>query len=381
MNVGEQSLALHKKYGGKIGIAPKMEVNTKADLGLVYTPGVGHVCSEIAEHPELVHALTLKKNTIAVISDGSAVLGLGNIGPHAAIPVMEGKALLFKKMAGLDAFPICIDTQDTEELIRTIENIAPVFGGINLEDISAPRCFEIERRLRERLSIPVVHDDQHGTAVVVLAGLINALQLRGADIVDAHIVINGAGAAGTSVAELLHAAGAKHLLMLDSQGILHAGREDLNEEKKALLRFTNREGKQGNLRDALRGADVFIGVSKGNLLTREDIATMQKNPLVFALANPIPEILPEEAKAGGAFITATGRSDFPNQMNNALVFPGLFLGALTHGIRLVTEEHFLVVAKALASYVTTPDRDHILPDVLDGGVAAHVAAAMGTTLN
>lgn len=375
MNVGEQALQLHREHGGKIGLQPKVDIRTKEDLGLVYTPGVGHVSSYIAAHPEAARTHTLKKNTIAVISDGSAVLGLGNIGAEAAIPVMEGKALLFKQMAGLDAFPICIRTQDTEELIQTILNIAPVFGGINLEDISAPRCFEVERRVQEALDIPVVHDDQHGTAVVVLAGLLNALKLRDLPLSEARIVINGAGAAGTAIAELLVAAGAKQLLMLDSQGLIHAGRTDLNEEKQRLLAFSNPEGRSGSVQDALRDSHVFIGVSKGNLLTREDIRTMASDPLVFALANPTPEILPEEAKAGGAYITATGRSDFANQMNNALVFPGLFKGALEHGIVRITEEHFLKAAYALAAY-QTPSREQILPDVLDMGVAPHIAAAL-----
>ena len=367
---------MHKRYHGKVEVRPKMDITTKEDLARVYTPGVAAVSSAIAGDAGLAREYTLKHNTVAVISDGSAVLGLGNIGAEGAIPVMEGKAILFKSLADIDAFPICIRTQDTEELIRTIINIAPVFGGINLEDISAPRCFEVERRVQEALDIPVVHDDQHGTAVVALAGLINAMKLRGTELSDAKIVINGAGAAGTAIAELLYAAGAKHLLLLDSQGIISSSRADLNDEKKKLLEYTNKDGLSGNLQDALKGADIFIGVSKGNLMTRNDVQLMNKDPIICAMANPTPEIMPDEAKAGGAFIIATGRSDFANQMNNALVFPGLFKGALMHGLRSINETHFLKAARALASYVKNPTREQILPDVLDKGVAGHIASAM-----
>lgn len=375
-SVNEQAEKLHQQYHGKIAMIPKINVTSKEDLALVYTPGVGHVSSLIAEDPSLAKTYTLKNNTVAVISDGSAVLGLGNIGAEAAIPVMEGKALLFKSLADIDAFPICIRTQDTEELIQTIINIAPVFGGINLEDISAPRCFEIERRLQEVLDIPIVHDDQHGTAIVVLAGLTNALKLKGTALADVRIVINGAGAAGTAIAELLHEAGAQHILLVDSRGIIAPSREDLNDEKKALLQWSNAEQLSGSLQDALKGADVFIGVSKGNLLTREDVRSMAKDPIICAMANPTPEIMPDEAKAGGAFIVATGRSDFPNQMNNALVFPGLFKGALRHGHTKMTNTHFLKVARALAEYVEQPRVDYILPDVLDKGVSEHIANAL-----
>lgn len=376
MNINEQAAELHKQHHGKIEVRAKVTVSSKEDLALVYTPGVGHISSLIAEDPALAREYTLKHNTVAVISDGSAVLGLGNIGAEGAIPVMEGKALLFKELADIDAFPICIRTQDTEELVQTIINIAPVFGGINLEDIAAPRCFEVERRVQEALDIPVVHDDQHGTAVVVLAGLINALQLRGSSLESVRIVINGAGAAGTAIAELLHEAGAKHILLLDSKGIIAASRDDLNDEKRALLAFTNAENQSGTLKDALQNADVFIGVSKGNLMNRDDVATMAKDPIICAMANPVPEIFPEEALAGGAFIVATGRSDFPNQMNNALVFPGLFKGALEHNLRKLDNSHFLRAARALAGYIETPTRDRILPDVLDKNVAAHIAKAM-----
>lgn len=375
-NYGQEALDMHKRYHGKVEVRPKMDITTKEDLARVYTPGVAAVSSAIAGDAGLAREYTLKHNTVAVISDGSAVLGLGNIGAEGAIPVMEGKAILFKSLADIDAFPICIRTQDTEELIRTIINIAPVFGGINLEDISAPRCFEVERRVQEALDIPVVHDDQHGTAVVALAGLINAMKLRGTELSDAKIVINGAGAAGTAIAELLYAAGAKHLLLLDSQGIISSSRADLNDEKKKLLEYTNKDGLSGNLQDALKGADIFIGVSKGNLMTRNDVQLMNKDPIICAMANPTPEIMPDEAKAGGAFIIATGRSDFANQMNNALVFPGLFKGALMHGLRSINETHFLKAARALASYVKNPTREQILPDVLDKGVAGHIASAM-----
>lgn len=374
--VNERAAALHKEHHGKIEVTPKISVQTKEDLALVYTPGVGHVSSLLAEDPSLAREYTLKRNTVAVVSDGSAVLGLGNIGAEAAIPVMEGKALLFKEMAGIDAFPICLRTQDTEEIIQTIINIAPVFGGINLEDISAPRCFEIERRLQEVLDIPVVHDDQHGTAVVVLAGLLNALKLRELSLEEAHIVINGAGAAGSAIAELLHEAGAQHLLVLDSKGIISADRRDLNDEKRRLLEFSNAEGRNGSLEDALEGAHIFIGVSKGNLMTAQDVQRMAKDPIICALANPTPEIMPEEAKAGGAFIVATGRSDFPNQMNNALVFPGLFKGALQHGIKTITNKQFLQAAYALAAYVSEPTVDFIVPDVLDKDVAQAIADAL-----
>lgn len=374
-NTNERAAELHKKYHGKIEVRPKMDITTKEDLALVYTPGVGHVSSLIAADPKLAREYTLKHNTVAVISDGSAVLGLGNIGAEGAIPVMEGKALLFKALADIDAFPICIRTQDTDELVQTILNIAPVFGGINLEDISAPRCFEVERRVQEALDIPVVHDDQHGTAVVALAGIMNALTLRGGSLETARVVINGAGAAGTAIAELLHAAGVRHLVLLDSKGIIGPARTDLNDEKKKLLEYTNTDGLGGNLQDALRDADIFIGVSTANIMTRDDVQLMAKDPIVFAMANPIPEIMPDEAKAGGAFIVGTGRSDFPNQLNNALVFPGLFKGALIHGLTRINETHFLKAAKALASYIE-PTREQILPDVLDKGVAGHIAAAM-----
>jgi len=375
-NYGELALELHKKYHGKVAISSKTPINTKDDLSTVYTPGVGQVCLEIQKNPSLAREYTLKRNMVAVISDGTAVLGLGNLGALAAIPVMEGKAILFKELADVDAFPICVDTQDTEEFIRTVKNIAPVFGGINLEDIAAPRCFEIERRLADMLDIPVVHDDQKGTAVVVLAGLINALKVTGKKKEEVKIIINGAGAAGISVARLLMSYGFAHVVVCDSQGAIHAGRENLNEEKIELAAMTNKEQEQGTLEHVIVGKDIFIGLSKGNLLTAAHVKTMNTDPIIFALANPTPEIFPETAKEGGAAIIATGRSDFPNQVNNALSFPGLFRGALDHGIRVITDVQFMKAAEAIAGCVTNPHTDMILPDVLDKTVARKVADAL-----
>jgi len=379
-DVNKKSLALHKKYGGKIEINGKVSVKDRNDLSLVYTPGVGQVSLEIAKNQKKVYEYTIKKNTIAVVSDGSAVLGLGNLGAKAAIPVMEGKALLFKEFAGVDAFPICLDTQDTEEIIKTVKNIAPVFGGINLEDISAPRCFEIEKRLRAELDIPVMHDDQHGTSMVVLAGLINALNVRGLKKENAKVLINGAGSAGTAISKILVNYGFKRIILCDSRGIVSESRKDLNKEKIELLEFIkSRSGGyekiEGVLLDAIKNRDIFIGVSKAGVLTEEMVKLMNKDPIIFALANPVPEIMPDLAKKSGAFIVATGRSDFPNQLNNVLGFPGIFRGAIDNKIGQFKEEMFVQGAKNLAKCVSKPTRDNLLPKPFDRRIVKEVAKA------
>lgn len=378
----QASLDLHRKFKGKIGIDAKMPVKSKDDLATVYSPGVAAPCEAIAKDPEAAYTYTIKSNTVAVISDGSAVLGLGNIGALAAIPVMEGKAMLFKKFAGIDAFPICLATQDTDEIVRTIRNIAPVFGGINLEDFAAPRSFEIEERLQD-LGIPVFHDDQHGTAIVVLAALINAAKVLKKDINSLNIVINGAGAAGVAIAKLLKGVGTKdpvisvkNIILCDRKGILHRSRIDLNDAKLATLAFSNNNNVQGTLLDALNGADVFIGVSEGNLLKAADIERMAKDPVVLALANPTPEIMPEEALKGGAAIVGTGRSDMPNQVNNVLGFPGIFRGALDARAKTITNAMKLAAALAIAKCVKRPSREHIIPASLDQKVAKAVAKAV-----
>lgn len=367
-DVYTRSLELHKKHGGKIEIANKVPLENKEDLSLSYTPGVAEVSREISNDKKLAYDYTLKKNTVAIVSDGSAILGLGNLGPESAIPVMEGKAVLFKRFANIDAFPICLNTQNVEEIIATIKNIEPVFGGINLEDISAPRCFEIETRLRKELSIPVMHDDQHGTAVVVLAGLINSIKLRGTKKEEARVVLSGAGAAGTAIVKLLTLYGFRNFIVCDSVGIIYENRGDMNPEKTLLAQITNKEKIGGSLADALKNADIFIGVSKPGVLTTEMIKTMANNPIIFALANPTPEIMPEEAKSAGAFIVATGRSDFPNQINNSLAFPGIFRGALDNRISQFRESMFIDAAIALAEYVKNPTPDQVLPDPFDLGV-------------
>ena len=372
-DISKRALALHKKLGGKIRIVPAVPVRNRADLSLVYTPGVAAVSTYVAHHPEKVREYTMKGRTIAIISDGSAVLGLGNIGPLGALPVMEGKAALFKTFAGVDAMPIVLSTQDTDAIVNTIVNIAPTFGGINLEDISAPRCFEIERRLIEALDIPVMHDDQHGTAIVVLAGLINAFKVTGRKIEKTKIVISGAGAAGTAIAKLLKLAGAGDIIALDSKGIIGPWRNDLNAHKQELVGLTKSHSAAGGLSDALTGADVFIGVSGPNLATAEDIRLMNTRAIVFALANPTPEIMPDEAKRGGAAIIATGRSDFPNQINNSLAFPGIFRGALDHNVRRITDEMKLKAAKAIAGLVKKPIATKIVPDMFDKKVPLAVA--------
>ncbi|MFZ2193199.1 MAG: NADP-dependent malic enzyme [Candidatus Moraniibacteriota bacterium] len=369
----QNSIQLSKKLGGKIEIISKIKL-TKKTLPVLYTPGVAELSKAIAKDKKLSKVYTMRKNTVAVVSDGSAVLGLGNIGPEAALPVMEGKALLFKELAGVDAIPIVLATQDIEELIKTIKYLAPTFGGINLEDISAPRCFEIEERLKSELDIPVFHDDQHGTAIVVLAGLINALKVAKKDLAKIKIVISGTGAAGVAIAKLLIKAGAKHIVMLDRIGIIYKERSGgLNGSKMEIAKITNPENVQGNVRDALTGADVFIGVSAPNILTEEDISKMNKKSIVFAMANPIPEIMPERARAGGAFIVATGRSDFPNQLNNVLAFPGIFRGVFDNNTKVITDNHKIKVAEAIASLIKKPTSGKIIPEALDLRVAKIVA--------
>ncbi len=372
-DVSKKALALHKKLGGKLRINPAAPIKNRNDLSLVYTPGVGVVSTFVAKNPAKARDYTMKGRTIAVISDGSAVLGLGNIGPLGALPVMEGKAALFKTFADLDAVPIVLDTQNPDEIVETIVRIAPAFGGINLEDFAAPQCFDIERRLIERLNIPVMHDDQHGTAIVVLAGIVNALKVVKKKIDAARIVISGAGAAGTAIAYLLRRAGAKHILVLDSKGIIGIHRTDLSRHKMELAGFTNPEDYAGGLRDALTNADVLIGVSGPGLAKASDIKLMAKSAIVFALANPTPEIFPDEAKKGGAVIIATGRSDFPNQLNNALAFPGIFRGAIDHRVTRITEAMKLNAAHALAALIPKPTAEKILPDMFDKRVAKAVA--------
>lgn len=367
------SLTLSKKIGGKIEIRSKMKLSKKM-LPVLYTPGVAEVSKAIAKDKKLSFRYTIRKNTVAVVSDGSAVLGLGNIGPEAALPVMEGKALLFKELGGVDAIPIVLATQDTEEIIKTVKYLAPTFGGINLEDISAPRCFEIEERLKNELNIPVFHDDQHGTAIVVLAGLINALKIVSKSISKIKIVISGAGAAGISVANLLLDFGAKKIIMVDSVGIISSKREKgMNEYKKTIAAITNPENQEGTLAEALFGADVFIGVSAPDILKPLDILKMNRDSIIFALSNPIPEILPKDAIRGGARIVATGRSDFPNQINNVLAFPGIFKGALRAGVRKITKAHKMKAAKSIAGLIKKPKVDKILPEALDSRVAQAVA--------
>lgn len=370
------SLEFHKKYNGKIEVVSRVPVTNREELSLAYTPGVAEPCKEIAKDVNKVYDYTRKGNLVAVVSDGSAVLGLGNIGPEAGLPVMEGKCILFKEFGGVDAFPIILNTQDVDEIVETVVRISPGFGGINLEDISAPRCFEVERKLSERLDIPVFHDDQHGTAIVVLAGLINAFRVTGKRIETARIVINGAGAAGIAIAKLLIAAGATSIILVDSTGTIYEGREDLNDEKIEMAKITNREMVTGKLAESIQGSDVFIGVSKAGVLSTEMVRTMNSDAIVCALANPTPEIMPDEAKAGGARIVATGRSDFPNQINNVLAFPGIFRGLLDAQLKTVTTEMKLAAARAIASCVENPSEENIIPGVFDKRVAERVAEAV-----
>ena len=378
MTNSEKALKMHEEWHGKIETCAKSHVNSREDLAIAYTPGVAEPCKVIARDPEAAYTYTMKSNTVAVVSDGSAVLGLGNIGALAAMPVMEGKAVLFKEFGGVNAVPICLDTQDTEEIIKSVVNIAPAFGGINLEDISAPRCFEIEERLKELLDIPVFHDDQHGTAIVVLAGIINAMKVTGKDKESAKVVVNGAGSAGVAITKLLLTYGFKDVTMCDISGILGKGSQNLNWMQQKMVEVTNLEQKTGTLADALKGADIFVGVSAPNIVTQDMVASMNKDAILFAMANPVPEIMPDIAKAAGAKVVGTGRSDFPNQVNNVVAFPGIFKGALEGRATAITEEMKLATAKAIAGLV--PDEElnenNILPEASDPRVADVVSRAV-----
>ncbi len=378
MTINEKALELHKEWNGKLETVSKVSIKSREALSLAYTPGVAEPCKVIAQDKEAAYTYTIKANTIAVVSDGSAVLGLGNIGPYAAMPVMEGKAALFKEFAGVNAVPICLDTQDTEEIIKAVAWMVPGFGGINLEDISAPRCFEIEERLKEMLDIPVFHDDQHGTAIVVLAGVINALKVVGKKKEDCRVVINGAGSAGIAIARLLLSYGFPHVTLCDKSGILSKETPNLNWMQEKMVQVTNLEGRKGLLADAMEGADIFIGVSAPGIVTQEMVASMNPDAILFAMANPVPEIMPDLAKAAGAKVVGTGRSDFPNQVNNVVAFPGIFKGALEGRARQITEEMKLAAALAIASLV--PDdalsEDNIMPEAFDPKVAEVVAEAV-----
>ena len=378
MTNAEKALKLHEEWKGKLETAPKMKITTREDLALAYTPGVAEPCKVIAKDKEAAYKYTIKSNTVAVVSDGSAVLGLGNIGAHAAMPVMEGKAVLFKEFGNVNAVPICLDTQDTEEIIKTVVNIAPAFGGINLEDISAPRCFEVESRLKELLDIPVFHDDQHGTAIVVLAGIINGLKVTGKTKEDCQVVVNGAGSAGVAITKLLLTYGFKHVTMCDKSGILCKGSVGLNWMQESMMDVTNLEHKTGSLADALKGADIFVGVSAPNIVTADMVKTMNKDAIIFAMANPVPEIMPDVAKAAGAKVVGTGRSDFPNQVNNVIAFPGIFKGALEGRATQISEDMKLAAALAIANLI--PDDEvsdvNILPEAFDPRVADVVANAV-----
>lgn len=378
MNYFEESLKLHEKNIGKIEIKSKLEITTREDLSLAYTPGVAEPCRKIHENEEQVYKYTSKGNLVAVVTDGTAVLGLGDIGPKAGLPVMEGKAILFKEFANVDAFPICLDTKNVDEIVKTVKLIAPGFGGINLEDIGAPRCFEVEERLKKELDIPVFHDDQHGTAIVVLAGIINALKVVNKKIEDIKVVVNGAGAAGTAIARLLLSSGVKNLIACDKVGILYRGIENVDDAKKELAKVTNPDNIKGTLADALVGADVFIGVSAPGIVSQDMVRTMNKDSILFAMANPTPEIMPEAAKAAGARVIGTGRSDFPNQVNNVLAFPGIFRGALDVRAKEINEEMKIAAAYAIASMIKDEDlnENNVIPYALDRTVAANVAEAI-----
>jgi malate dehydrogenase (oxaloacetate-decarboxylating) len=378
MNYFEESLKLHEENIGKIEVVSKVKVETRDDLSLAYTPGVAEPCRKIHENEENVYKYTSKGNLVAVVTDGTAVLGLGDIGPKAGLPVMEGKAVLFKEFANVDAFPICLDTKDVDEIVKTVKLIAPGFGGINLEDIGAPRCFEIEERLKKELDIPVFHDDQHGTAIVVLAGVINALKVVDKKIEDLKVVVNGAGAAGTAIAKLLLSSGVKNLIACDKVGILYRGIEGVDDAKKELAKVTNPDNIKGNLAHALVGADVFIGVSAPGIVSQDMVRSMNRDAILFAMANPTPEIMPDEAKAAGAKVIGTGRSDFPNQVNNVLAFPGIFRGALDVRAKEVNEEMKIAAAYAIASMIKDEDlnEDNVIPYALDRTVAANVAEAI-----
>ncbi|MFN8280387.1 MAG: NADP-dependent malic enzyme [Saprospiraceae bacterium] len=383
MDIFEKAIVLHEELRGKISVENKLDIKSTDDLSLAYSPGVAAPCIKIFEDPSKVYDYTIKGNTVAIVSDGSAVLGLGNIGAKAAIPVMEGKAMLFKRFAGINGFPICLETQDTEEIISIVRNLSPVFGGINLEDISSPRCFEIEERLQD-IGIPVFHDDQHGTAIVVLAAMLNFCRMTGRRMEDLRVVVNGAGAAGIAISQYIAKRDestrnqkiVRDMIVCDSVGIIHRGRTDLNPMKIELLQYTNKENFEGGIHEAIRHADVLIGVSKADLLKAEDIRTMAKDPLILALANPVPEILPEEAYAGGAFVVGTGRSDYPNQVNNVLAFPGIFLGALRARAPRITLAMKFAAAEAIAAGIQNLSRDQIIPPVMDESIAQKVAEAV-----
>lgn len=373
MDYGKESLKRHRALKGKISLQLKDTLDNKDKLSIYYTPGVGAVSSYLAEHPDEAKDYTWTNNLVAVISDGSAVLGLGNIGPKAALPVMEGKAMLFKHFAGIDAVPIVLDVHTPDEIVAAVKAMAPSFGGINLEDIAAPFCFEVEDRLKAELNIPVMHDDQHGTAIITLAGLINATKVTGRNLSDCKIVLVGAGAAGVAIAKLLHKYAQPRIVAVDSKGIISSNRTDLTAEKQQLLAFSDAQVADGSLVGAIRGADIFIGVSKAGLLTPQMVQTMAKEPIIFAMANPVPEILPDVARQAGAAIVATGRSDFPNQVNNALAFPGIFRGALDNNVQTITEEHKIAAAEVIAGLVTQPTADEVVPSVLDDRLVPAIA--------
>ena len=378
MTNNEKALKMHEEWNGKIETTAKAHVNSREDLAIAYTPGVAEPCKVIAQDPEAAYKYTMKANTVAVVSDGSAVLGLGNIGALAAMPVMEGKAVLFKEFGGVNAVPICLDTQDTEEIIKSVVNIAPAFGGINLEDISAPRCFEIETRLKELLNIPVFHDDQHGTAIVVLAGIINALKVTGKKKEDCRVLVNGAGSAGVAITKLLLTYGFPHITMCDINGIISKNSPNLNWMQQQMTEVTNLEERTGTLTDALKGADIFVGVSAPNIVSKEMVASMNKDAILFAMANPVPEIMPDLAKEAGAKVVGTGRSDFPNQVNNVVAFPGIFKGALEGRATQITEEMKLAAANAIAGLVPEEElnENNILPEAFDPRVADTVSKAI-----
>lgn len=375
-NIYKESLSFHKKHKGKLSVVSRVPVRTRHDLSLAYTPGVAEACREIGKDPKKAFDYTLKSRTIAVVSDGSAILGLGNLGGKAALPVMEGKSILFKEFGGVDAFPICLETQDTEEIISIVKNIAPAFGGINLEDIAAPRCFEIEKRLRKELDIPVMHDDQHGTAVVVLAAFINALKVRKLTPGNVKVLINGAGAAGVAVLNILLSYGVRDIIVCDSKGAIYTGRSGLDQTKRDIAQKTNKKRMKGLLEEVVRGREIFIGLSKGNVLTEAMVRSMAPRPVIFAMANPFPEIMPRAARRAGAYIVATGRSDFPNQINNLHAFPGIFRGALDNKIQQFSERMFVKAAENIASFVKRPTPGKIVPDILDKRVVSAVARAI-----
>ncbi len=381
MNYNEMALRMHEENKGKVSVVSKVSVKSRDDLSVAYTPGVAEPCRKIRDNKEEVYRYTAKGNLVAVVSDGTAVLGLGDIGPEAAMPVMEGKSILFKEFAGIDAFPICLDTKDPDEIVETVKRLAPTFGGINLEDISAPRCFEIERRLKEELDIPVFHDDQHGTAIVVSAGLTNALRLVNKEFSEAKVVINGAGSAGISICKLLLELGIGDVVLVDRKGILAVGEEWMNPAQKEMAEKTNKEQIHGDLKIAMKGRDVFVGVSAPNIVTAEMVSTMADDAIVFAMANPTPEIMPDEAKKGGARVVATGRSDFPNQINNVLVFPGIFRGALDARATDITEDMKIAAVKAIADIIKPEElrEDYIIPGAFDERVAKYVAEEVAKT--